>query len=162
MRHMAGTVVALGVMLFGVEAGAQESIQERAKVMPFLYGSIGGFPSGSGGSVTYGGGGGADFLAAGGVGVGGELAVFGNDTFSFAVATAHGSYHFLSDHRAVPFVKAGFGLGGEAGSAVAFLAFGGGVNLWTDGGRAFRIELVDRFPAEGGDHHLNVQLGLTW
>ena len=85
---------------------------------------------------------------------------------AFSVLSVSPSYHFIrASSRVVPFVKAGIGTGGvlEYGSGgVGFASFGGGVNLWKLGGSALRIEVVDRFPLDGGDHHINVQLGLTF
>lgn len=141
-----------------------DSFEHDLRSQPYLYGSIGGFPSGAGGPVTYGLGFGVDFLAYKGLGLGGDVVVFGNQTFSFGVASLTTSYHFVPpSSRLVPFVKAGFGSGGEMGyGGVVFAGFGGGVNLWRLDGAAIRIEIMDRFPTDGGDHHISLQLGITF
>lgn len=145
-------------------AAAQDSFEEDLRSQPFLYGSVGAFPSGAGGSVTYGLGFGIDFLAYEGLGLGGDVVAFGNNSFAFGIASLTTSYHFVPRRsRVVPFVKAGIGAGGELGyDGVSFASFGGGVNLWKLDGKAFRIEVVDHFPTSGGDHHINVQLGVTF
>lgn len=164
MSILPGAIIAAWTLGASVETCfAQTPLAEDLKLQPFIYGAVGGFPSGSGGSVTYGGGGGVDGLLYEGLALGGDLSIFGNGTFSFAVAVFNVSYHFMvGESRSVPFIKAGFGAGGEGGAGVGFFSFGGGVNLWSNHGRAFRLEVVDRFPAEGGDHHINAQFGLTW
>ena len=143
---------------------AADSFEQDLRSQPYLYGSVGAFPSGAGGGATFGFGLGMDFLAYKGLGFGGDLAVFGNNTFGFGVASFTTSYHFIpASSRLVPFVKAGIGTGGELGyGGVTFASFGGGVNLWKIDGAAFRIEVMDRFPTDGGDHHINVQFGITF
>ena len=141
-----------------------DAFDEDLKSQPFVYGSVGAFPSGAGGTTTYGFGGGMDFLAYRGLGVGADFVIFGNQSFGFGVATANGSYHFVPrTSRLVPFVKAGVGAGGEGGNGgVSFGSFGGGVNVWNLNGAAIRIEVVDRFPLSGGDHHFSLQVGVTF
>ena len=166
------SAVVMGIILVVVLSAssvvsAQESdasFREDLRVQPYLTGSIGAFPSGAGGGLTYGLGFGADFLAVGGLGFGGDLAIFGSNAYGFSVLSFNTSYHFIRESsRLVPFIKGGIGTGGEVGyGGVTFGSFGGGVNLWNLGGSAVRIEVVDHFPIEGGDHHLNVQLGLTF
>lgn len=161
-----GLVLAIALSASSVSSaqGSGSSFREDLRSQPFLTGSIGAFPSGAGGALTYGLGFGADFLAFEGLGLGGDLAIFGSNAYGFSVLSFNTSYHFIRESsRVVPFFKGGIGTGGEVGyGGVTFGSFGGGVNLWNLGGSALRIEVVDRFPIEGGDHHINVQLGLTF
>jgi hypothetical protein len=151
------------VSLMSPVVNAQDAFEQDLRSQPFVYGSVGAFPSGAGGGATFGFGVGMDFLVKKGLGLGGDLALFGNSTFGFGVASFIGSYHFVrSSSDIVPFVQAGIGTGGEIGENVAFASFGGGVNLWKIDGAAIRIEVMDRFPTSGGDHHVNLQLGLTF
>jgi hypothetical protein len=80
------------------------------------------------------------------------------------VASLNVSYHFIpGSSRFIPFVKAGIGSCGElGGGGVAIGTVGGGVNLWSLKGAAFRIEVLDRFAIEGGDHHIGVHFGVTF
>lgn len=166
------STVVTGVIVAVVSAAssvvsAQESsasFREDLRSQPSLTGSIGAFPSGAAGGTTYGYGLGWDYLVAHGFGLGGDIAVFGGGSFGFGVMSFNPSYHFIRESsRVVPFVKGGIGTGGAIGyGGVTFASFGGGLNLWKLGGSALRMEVVDRFPLEGGDHHVNVQLGLTF
>jgi len=153
-------------LAMSVTATAQppDSFRKDLRFQPFVYGSLGAFSSGAGGGGTYGFGGGVDWLVAKGLGLGGDVVLFGNDTFAFGVASLNVSYHFIpTSRRIVPFIKAGIGSGGEVGyGGVSIGTIGGGVNLWSSRGVAVRIELLDRFPIEGGDHHIGAQLGLTF
>lgn len=160
-NRTAGSVL-LGVFLVTAPAAAQESFEEDFRSQPYVFGALGGFPSGRGGGTTIGVGGGMDYLVGGALGVGGELIVFGNGSFAFSVASLNASYHFVPNERFTPFVRAGIGAGGELGYAVAFGTVGVGVNLWRLTGAAIRLEVVDRFPLEGGDHHAAVQVGITF
>ena len=155
------TVVAL-VSLSGFAAA--ETVEEDMRAQPYVYTAFGAFSSGAGGSATWGVGAGMDFLMRGGFGLGGEVVGFGNQSYGFAIAALNASYHFApSANQLSPFVKVGFGTGGEIGyGGVSFVNVGGGVNLWKLSGAAIRIEALDRFPAEGGDHHVSVQLGVTF
>lgn len=157
-------VVAALILGFTWVPAQADTLDEDLRVQPYLFGSVGAFPSGAGGPVTYGFGFGMDFLAYRGLGLGGSAVLFGNDTFGFGVASLDASYHFVEvSGRAIPFVKAGIGTGGEIGyGGVTFLSFGGGVNLWKLDGAAIRLEVMDRFPADGGDHHISLQIGLTF
>jgi len=143
---------------------AAETIEEDMRAQPYFYTALGAFPSGSGGSSTWGIGAGMDFLMRGGFGLGGEVVGFGNQNYGFAIAALNASYHFApSGQQLSPFVKVGFGTGGEVGyGGVSFVNVGGGVNLWKLSGAAIRIEALDRFPTQGGAHHVSVQLGLTF
>jgi len=161
-----GIILAVALAASSV-VSAQESsasFRDDLRSQPALTGSIGAFPSGAAGGTTYGYGFGMDYLVVDGFGLGGDIAVFGGSSFGFGVLSFSPSYHFIRESsRVVPFVKAGIGTGGEIGyGGVGIASFGGGLNLWKLGGSALRIEIVDRFPIEGGDHHINVQAGLTF
>lgn len=163
------TLIALGLFATlsvssTLNAQQVDSFREDLRFQPFLYGSAGAFPSGSGGGGTFGLGGGMDFLVHNGLGLGGDVVLFGNNTFGFGVASLNVSYHFIpGSSRIIPFVKAGIGSGGELGyGGVAIGTVGGGVNLWSLRGVAIRIEVLDRFPTGGGDHHISAQFGVTF
>jgi hypothetical protein len=169
MRIYGKSLIVLGMLTalaMSATATAQpaDSFRKDLRFQPFVYGSLGGFPSGAGGGGTFGFGGGVDWLVANGLGLGGDIVLFGNNTFGFGVASVNASYHFIpSRSRIVPFVKAGIGSGGELGEGgVSIGTIGGGVNLWSSRGMAVRIEVLDRFPIEGGDHHIAAQLGITF
>lgn len=156
------------LLLMPVPCGAEENEGdvldlEDLKLQPYLYGTIGGFPSGSGGGMTLGFGGGMDWLVYEGLGLGFDVVVFGNDTFGFALASFDVSYQFISKRRRfVPFVLAGVGAGGEGGSAVTIVSLGGSVNLWTARGMAFRVAVRGRVPADGGDVNVGAEIGVTF
>ena len=161
------------LMMFSLSAMAvaqgrsTADLEKDLRLQPYLYASYGAFPSGAGGTGTYGAGFGTDYLVYEGLGVGAEVTAFGNNAFGFGVASFNASYHFTGlirrSSRLVPFIKAGIGSGGEFGyGGVAMVNFGGGVNLWKLDGAAVRLELVDRFPLDGGDHHVSIQMGITF
>jgi hypothetical protein len=135
------------------------------KFQPYVF-------AGSGSFISYGGtvfefGGGLDWLVKGGLGLGFSLSVLGDASAAIAIASFDVSYHFIRDSSpVVPFVFAGIAGGSPAEYGIdgyTFLDLGGGVNLWSSAGLAFRAEVRGRFdPTEYSDHQVGVRLGVTF
>lgn len=139
--------------------------RQDLKLQPYVFGGGGSF-------ISYGGtvfefGGGLDWLVKGGLGLGFSLSVLGDPSAAIGVASFDVSYHFIRDSSPiVPFVFAGIagGSAAEYGTeGYTFIDLGGGANLWSSMGLAFRVEARGRFdPTEYGDHQVGIRLGVTF
>ncbi len=73
------------------------------------------------------------------------------------------SYHFIPEsRRVVPFVMVGVGAMGVEGGSSPTLNVGGGVNIWSKAGMAFRILVRGRYDTEYDEHTVALQLGVTF
>jgi hypothetical protein len=158
MRHVPYADVAR--ILTPSEADPLDDLRHQG----YLYG-------GATGRVTYGGtllefGGGFDWLVYEGLGLGVSLGIAGGEAGAAVFPSFDVSYHFIPDSPGiVPFVMVGVGaIGvGEAGAgASTTLNVGGGVNIWSGGGMAFRIQVRGRYDTEYDEHTVALQLGVTF
>ena len=160
---MRGTLLVVLVSMVCIQAAvaSEGAPSGDLKQQGYLYG-------GPLGRITYGGallefGGGFDYLVYKGLGIGASLGIAGGQAGAAVFPSLDVSYHFIpKSRRIVPFVMAGVGAIGTEGGSSPTLNVGGGVNLWSGRGAAFRIQVRGRYDTEYDEHTVALQLGVTF
>jgi hypothetical protein len=151
-------------VLLSIPAFAAAQVGDDLRQQGYVFAAPGAFLY-EGAATTFEFGGGMQWLVAGGLGLGFDASLLGfTECFdcSMAFGSIDASYHFVpSSGRVVPFVLGGLGGVAVDGGKAMLVNVGGGLNYWFGNGMALRLEVRDRFDAEGV-HLLGVRVGITF